>query len=129
MRPEYKLTLASTLAIILLDIVSSSLEHLLKFRSLSLALLSILVYFLASYRAARYLNCGSTIAFGAFLGLVDSTIGWRICTWICGDVPGSLARTTLGLWWEVVILMMAFGAFISLLAFFIASSRKKQNMS
>jgi hypothetical protein len=98
-----------------MDFIGSGLAVILKFSYASLLPVSILVYFLTSYRAAKYFNIGGTIAYGAFLGAVDGTIGWKISTWLGADPRGSFSNVSFAVWCITVCLVMTFDVLISLL--------------
>ena len=119
MRGEYRLTLVGSLAIILFEGVSALLASKFGISCVFLIPVSILIYFLVAYRAARYLNAGGAIAFGAFLGLVDATIGCKLSTLLGGDTTGVLKSLTFSSWCGMVIWAMISGIVISLAAFLI----------
>jgi len=129
MRIETKLTLIGALAILALDAICARLSFIGRF-SYALELpASIAVYFWVTYRAAKYLNIPGAIAFGAFLGLVDATIGWKICNWLGGDAAGVSKNITFSRWCTIVFWVMIYGVIISLIAFSIASHRNNRKMS
>jgi hypothetical protein len=129
MKIEFKLILIGSVAIILLDSAAASLARKFNFSYASFWPASILVYFLVTYQAAKYWGIKGAVTFGAYIGLFDATIGWKISTWIPGDIKGSMTNLTFGVWFTTVFIVMLLGILISLPAFFIASYREKRRRS
>ena len=125
MRIETRLTLLGVLAILLLDSVASLLARQMRISYALFLPASIVVYFWVTYRAASYLNIRGTIAFGALLGLVDATIGWKISNWLGKDAADASITITFSRWCTTAFGVMTYGAVISLTAYLIASRPKK----
>jgi hypothetical protein len=69
------------------------------------------------------------IAFGAFLGLVDATIGCKISNWL-DTAPANVSKNpTLERWSGMVIWAMLYGIVISLTAYLIATRPNKGEKS
>ena len=129
MRIENRLTLLGVLAILLLDSVASLLARQMRISYALFLPASIVVYFWVTYRAASYLNIRGAIAFGAFLGLVDATIGWKISNWLGKDAADVSITITFSRWCTTAFWVMTYGAVISLTAYLIASRPKKGKTS
>jgi hypothetical protein len=129
MRIETKLTLIGALAILTLDAICARLSFMGRFSYALFLPASIAVYFWVTYRAAKYLNVQRAIAFGAFLGLVDATIGWKISNWLGGDPSGFSKNLTFSRWCTVAFWVMIYGVIISLIAFSIAAHRNNRKVS
>ena len=125
MKIETKLTLLGALAILLLDSVVSLLARQIRIPYALFLPASIIVYFWVTYRAASYLNIPGAIGFGAFLGLVDATIGCKISNWLGADTAGISITMTIGTWITAVFWVMIYGAVISLTAYLIATRPNK----
>jgi hypothetical protein len=98
MNTETKLTLTGALAILAFDAISAWLTSIGKFPSALCFATSIAVYFWATYRMAIYVNIWEALSLGAFFGLVDATLGSKLCTWLCGDPHGVFKDLTLNAW-------------------------------
>lgn len=129
MRIETKLTLLGALAILLLDSVTSLLARQMRISYALFLPASIVVYFWVTYRAASYLNTQGAIAFGAFLGLVDATIGWKISNWLGKDAADVSTTITFSRWCATAFWVMIYGAVISLTAYLIATRPNKEKTS
>jgi hypothetical protein len=129
MRIEIKLTLLGAIAILLFDSVASLLARQMRISYVLFLPASIAVYFWVAYRAATYLNIQGAIAFGAFLGLVDATIGWKISNWLGKDAADVSMTITFNRWCTTAFWVMTYGAVISLIAYLIASRPKKGKTS
>jgi hypothetical protein len=123
---ETKLTAIGAGAILLLDTITSGLSVHFHFSYILLCPATLAVYSGLTYWAARHLNLRGTLAFGAFLGLVDATVGWKLCSWLGADPDRRLQTITFSAWCRTVTLVMIFSAFIALVAFLIASRRNKR---
>lgn len=123
MNLDMKLTIAGAGSILAFDVIEAltSVHFRVPFAVHALATLS--VYFGLAYWAARHLFFRGTVIFGAFLGLVDATAGWKVCALLGADEKYRLEEFTFGRWCQMVILVMAFGAFLALIAYLIASRR------
>lgn len=124
-----KLTLFGALAILLLDSVASLLARQLRISYALFVPASIAVYFWVTYRAAKYLNTRGAIAFGAFLGLVDATIGCKISNWLAKDAADVSTMLTFSRWFNITFWVMIYGAVISLTAYLIATRPNKGKTS
>ena len=129
MKIETKLTLLGALAILLLDSVTSLLARQMRISYALFLPASIVVYFWVAYRAASYLNTQGAIAFGAFLGLVDATIGCKISNWLGKDATDVSITITFSRWCTTIFWVMTYGAVISLTAYLIATRPNKGKMS
>jgi hypothetical protein len=129
MKIEIKLTLLGALAILLLDSVASLLARQMRISYALFLPASIGVYFWVGYRAASYLNTRGAIAFGAFLGLVDATIGWKISNWLGKDTAAVPITMTFSRWCTTAFWVMTYGAVISLIAYLIATRPNKRKTS
>jgi hypothetical protein len=123
MNPDTKITLLGASSILAFDTFSalSSMHLHVPFAIRGLATLAL--YFGMAYWAARHLNLRNTVLFGAFLGLVDGTAGWKICSMLGADENYRLQDFTFSRWCQMVVFVMAFGAFFALSAYLIASYR------
>jgi hypothetical protein len=54
---------------------------------------------------------------------VDGTAGWKICSMLGADENYRLQDFTFSRWRQMVVFVMAFGAFFALIAYLIASYR------
>jgi hypothetical protein len=129
MNSETKLTLTGALAILALDAISSWLSAIGRFPAVFCLPASIVVYFWAAYRSAKYLNVWGAMTLGAFFGLVDATLGSKISTWLGADPQGVFKNLTLNGWWTIVFLLMLYGLVISLVAFLFSMLRNNQKTS
>jgi hypothetical protein len=126
MRIETKLTFIGALSILALDTISAWLSSIGKFPSVLCVPAAIAVYFWATYPAAKYLNVWGAMTLGAFFGLVDATLGIKICNWLGLDPQGVYKNLTLNGWGTIVFLVMLFGLVVSLVAFLISMLRNNQ---
>jgi hypothetical protein len=129
MRIDTKLTLLGALSVLALDAICAPLSFMGRFSYVLFLPASIAVYFWVSYRAAKYLNIQGAIAFGAFLGLVDAAIGWKISNWLGGDPSGLSKNLTFSVWCTAAFWVMIYGVLISLIAFSIATHRNNRKTS
>jgi len=123
---ETQLTLTGALAILLLDTINSLLSVHFHFPIRLLCLATPFLYLGLTYWAAKYLKLLGTLGFGALLGLIDATIGCKLCSWLGEDLDSSLQNITFSRWCSMVVLVMIFGAFMAFVAFSIASLRNKR---
>jgi hypothetical protein len=126
MNNETKLTLTGTLAILAFDAISAWLTSIGKFPAAVCFIASVAFYFWAAYRMAIYINVWEALSLGAFFGLVDATLGAKICTWLGGDPHGVFKNLTLNAWWTILFLLMLYGLTISLIAFLVSALRNKR---
>jgi hypothetical protein len=126
MNTETKLTLTGALAILASDAVTTWLLAMGKFPSALCWPISIIVYAWATYRMAKYVNIWGAMAIGAFFGIVDATVGWKIDYWLAGNKQGLFVILTLNGWATIVFLLMLYGLTISLFAFLISALRNKR---
>jgi hypothetical protein len=126
MHVETKLTLIGAGSVLLLDTIFSLASVYLHLPYVWCFPATCAVYFWASYRAAKHLDLRSILAFGAFLGLVDATIGWRLSDWLGPDPNHRLQTITFSTWCMTAVFVMAFGAVVALAAFFTASWRNRR---
>ena len=126
MNIQTKLTLTGALAILAFDAVADWLSTIGKFPSALCLPASIAIYFWATYRLARYVNVWEAMSLGAFFGLVDATLGAKICNWLGGDPQGVFKNLTLNGWATIVFLLMLYGLTISLIAFLVSALRNKR---
>ena len=123
MNPITKITLTGAASILVFDTFSAlSYVHLhVPFTIRGLA--TLILYFGLPYWATRQLSLRDTLLFGAFLGLVDGSAGWKICSMLGADVNYRLQDFTFSRWCQMVIFIMAFGAFFALIAYLTAFYR------
>ncbi len=125
MNTQTKFTGTAALALLALDAITAWMSAIGKFPQTRFFPASIALYFWAAYRTTKYANIWGTLSFGAFLGLVDATIGWKICGWLGGDPQGLYTNMTRGKWGTIVFLVMLFGTVMALIAFLVAAVRNK----
>jgi len=123
---DNKVTLMGVGAILALDGIASLLSVHFHFSYALFCPASLALYFGLSYWAAKHLNLRGTLAFGAFLGLVDATAGWKLCSWLGADPDRRLQKITFSMWCITVISVVALGAFLAFISFLIASYRNKR---
>lgn len=92
---ETKLTVIGACAILLLDTIISLLSVHFHFSLKLLCPVTLAVYLWVTYWAAKHLNLRGALAFGAFLGLVDATIGWKLCSALGADQDFPMEKMTL----------------------------------
>ncbi len=92
MNTQTKFTLTAALALLALDAITAWLSAIGKFPQTLFFSASIACYFWAACRTAKYANIWGTMSFGAFLGLVDGTLGWKISGWLGRRPAGSLYK-------------------------------------
>jgi hypothetical protein len=126
MHIESKLTPVGAGGILLVDTISSLLSVHFHVSYALLCLGTLALYFGLTYWAAKHLNLRATLAFGAFLGLVDVTIGCKLSSWLGADPDQRLQKITMSTWFVTVVMVMVLGAFIALVSFLIASYRNKR---
>jgi hypothetical protein len=126
MHIESKLTLIGAGSILLLDSVGSLLSVHFHFPYTLFLPASLAVYFGMTYWAAKCLNLRGTLTFGAFLGLIDATIGWKLSDWLGADPDRHLQKITFSAWCITAVFVMILGAVIAGIAFLIASGRNKR---
>jgi len=126
MNIETKLTLVGAGSVLLLDTIASFLSIHFSFSYALCCLATLAVYFGLAYWGARHLNLRGTLAFGAFLGLVDATAGWKLSDWLGADPSLRLQRITFSAWCMTVVFVMILGAVMALVAFLIVAQRKKR---
>ena len=129
MNLDTKITVIGAASILAFDTFSalSSVHLHVPFTIRGLATLAL--YLGLAYWAARHLNLRHTVLFGAFLGLVDGTAGWKICSMLGADENYRLRDFTFSRWCQMVVLVLAFGAFFALIAYLIASFRNTRESS
>lgn len=118
---ESKITAIGAAAILLLDTVTSFLSAHYRISIMYFCPVTLVVYFGLTYWAAKHGDLLSTLAFGAFLGLVDATIGWKICSWVSADSDHRLQTITFSRWCSTVVLVVLVGAFLAFVAYVVAS--------
>jgi hypothetical protein len=74
--------LVTILVVVGFDAVGSLLSKLLQFNYTDLVWASLLIYVASGFWGARRRGFTFGILLGAIAGLVDSTIGWFVSTWI-----------------------------------------------
>jgi len=126
MHIESKLTLAGAGGILLLDTITSLMFVHFHVSYGLLCLGTLALYFGLTYRAAKHLNLRATLSFGAFLGLVDVTIGCKLSSWLGADPDQRLQKITMSTWCVTVVMVMILGALIALVSFLIASYRNNR---
>ena len=126
MKPATKITFVGAGSILILDITTSLLIAHFNFPSSICFLPTLVLYFVMTYWAAKHLNLLDTLTFGAFLGLVDVTIGWQVCCWLGAEWALRLQKIRFSSWCGDVILVLIFGAFMAFVAFVIATRPRKQ---
>jgi len=126
MHIETKLTLTGVGAVLLLSAIESLLSTHFHFFIGWLWPVSLVVWYALTYWAANHLNLAGTLTFGAFLGLADSTAGWKLAEWLGADPDHHLQKITFSLWSRIVVLVMIYTTGIALVAFLVVSYRNKR---
>ena len=126
MHIEWKITLIGAGAILLLDTIASLLTIHFHFSYVLFCPATLALYFGLTYWAAKELPLGGVLTVGAFLGLVDATLGWKLSAWLGADPDDRLKKLTFSMWCITLVTVMIFGVLIALVAYLIASWRNKR---
>lgn len=127
MTSETNLTITGAVAILLFDTLGSLLSAHLHFRYALLWPASLALYVVLTYRAAAHLTFQRAIGFGAFLGLLDSTIGWKLSVLLGADPEGYSQRITRGVFAGIVCSVVLTGALVALVTFLTANRRNHKD--
>jgi hypothetical protein len=117
MHIDTKLTLAGAGSILLFDTIASILSAHVHYPIAWCCLANLAVYCGVTYWAAKHLNLPGALTFGAFLGLVDATAGWKLSDWLGADPDHHLQKITFNTWCLTVVLAMILTTFIALVAY------------
>ena len=123
MHIETKLTLTGVGSILLFDTVTSLLSAHVHYSIAWCCLANLVVYFAVTHWAAKHLNLLGTLAFGAFLGLIDATAGWKLSDWLGSTTQPHLDNITFSTWCLTTVIGIILTTIIALAAFLIASRR------
>jgi len=126
MHIETKLTLIGAGSVLLLDTIASLLSVHFHFSYALFFPASLAVYFGVTYWAAGHMRFKSALVYGAFIGLVDATLGWKLSDLLGADTQNHLQKITFSRWCGTVVFVMILGAVVALVAFLFATRRNRR---